>query len=59
MLVTLWQHMKTVLSTNCQLQSETLVSLKQKNGSRVDVPCPESVRLYNQFMSGIDKNDQL
>ena len=61
MLVTLWQDTKTVsvLSTSCQPHSETPVSRKQRNGSRVDVPCPESVRLYNLFMSGVDENDQL
>ena len=57
MLVILWQDTKTVsvLSTNCQPHSETPVSRKQRNGSRVDVPCPESVRLYNLFMSGVDE----
>ena len=61
MLVTLWQDTKTisVLSTSCQPHSETPVSRKQRNGSRVDVPCPESVRLYNLFMSGVDENVQL
>ena len=49
----------SVLSTNCQPNSETPVSHWQKNGSRVDVPCPESVRLYKQFMGGVDENDQL
>lgn len=63
MLVTLWQDTKTVsiLSTNCQPHLETPVSHRQKNGSRVDVPFPESIRirLYNQFMSGVDENDHL
>ena len=61
LLMTLWQDTRTVsvLSTNCQPHSETPVSRRQKNGARVDVPCPESVRLYNQFMSGVDENDQL
>ena len=61
LLVTMWQDTKTVsvLSTNCQPNAETTVSRRQKNGSRVDVQCPESIRLYNQFMSGVDENDQL
>ena len=61
LLVTLWQDTKTVplLSTNCQPHSETPVSRWQKNGVRVDFPCPESIRLYNQFMSGVNENDQL
>ena len=61
LLVTLWQDTKTVsvLSTNCQPNSEVPVSRRQKNGSRSDVPCPEAIRLYNTFMAGVDKNDQL
>ena len=60
LLATLWQAMKTVslLSTHCQPNSEVTISRRQKTGSRVDVPCPEAVRLY-MFMAGVDKNDQL
>ena len=61
MLATLRQDTKTVslLSTHCQPNSEVTISRRQKTGSRVDVPCPEAVRLYNMFMAGVDKNDQL
>ena len=61
LLVTLWQDTKTVsvLSTNCQPHCEITVSRRQKNGNRVDVLCPEAIRLYNQFMAGVDKNDQM
>ena len=61
LLVTLWQDTRTVsfLSTNCQPHSELPVSRRQKNGSRVYVQCPEVVRLYNKFMAGVDRNDQL
>ena len=61
LLCTLWQDTKTVsvLSTNCQPHSEAPVSRRQKTGTRINVPCPESVRLYNQFMAGVETNDQL
>ena len=61
LLVTLWQDTKTVsvLSSNCQPHSEVTISRRQKTGTRVNVPCPEAVRLYNKFMAGVDKNDQL
>ena len=60
MLVTLWQGTKTVsvLSTNCQPHSETPVS-RWQNGARIDVPCPEAIRQYNQLMSGVDTNEEL
>ena len=30
-----------------------------EDGSREDVQCPVSMMLYNKFMGGVDKNDQL
>ena len=61
LLATLWQDTKTVslLSTHCQPNSEVTISHRQNTGSRVAVPCPQAVRLYNVFMAGADKNDQL
>ena len=61
LVVTPWQDTKTVsvLSTNCQPYSEENVSRRQKTGSRVNVLCPEAMRLYNRFMAGVDKSDQL
>ena len=31
----------------------------QKNGSRLAISCPQSVRLYNEYMGGVDSGDQL
>ena len=47
LLVTLWQDTKTVsvLSTNSQPNSEVTISRRQKTGTRVDIQCPEAVRL--------------
>ena len=39
-------------------EDTAVVSRKQKNGSRIDVPCPASVHLYNKYMGGV-KGDQL
>ena len=59
--MTLWQDTKTVsvLSTNSQPNSEVTISHRQKTGTKVDIQCPEGVQLYNLFMAGVDKNDQL
>ena len=32
---------------------------KQKDGTRVPVKCTDAVMLYNKYMSGVDKGDQL
>ena len=60
LLVSLWQDTKTVscLSTN-QSPSEVSVRRRQRNGRRVEVPCPLPIQIYNRFMGGVDKNDQL
>ena len=60
LLVELWQDTKTVscLSTNVS-PAKVTIRHRQKNGSRVEVPCPLAIRIYNEFMAGVDKNDQL
>lgn len=61
LLTSLWQDKKTVsfLSTCCQPTSDITVKRRQKDGTRIDVKCPEAVYVYNKFMGGVDKNDQL
>ena len=60
LLVSLWQDTKTVsvLSTN-QSPSEVTVRRRQKDSTRIEVPCPLAIKIYNLFMGGVDKNDQL
>jgi hypothetical protein len=38
---------------------KTAVTRKEKNGSSVEVGCPELVASYNQYMGGVDGHDQL
>ena len=61
LLFALWQDTKPVftLSTNAQANAEQNVRRRQKDGTSMDVPCPESVRIYNCFMGGVDRGDQL
>ena len=47
------------MSTNCQPSESGTVQRKQKDGSSVEVPCPECIILYNKFMGGVDRGDQL
>ncbi|KAF2356214.1 PiggyBac transposable element-derived protein [Trinorchestia longiramus] len=32
--------------------------LKQKDGTKADVPCPDSIALYNRIMGGVDLSDE-
>ena len=48
-----------LMSTNCQLSSCGTVNRKQRDGTSVEVPCPESIISYNKFMGGVDRGDQL
>ena len=51
--------MVTVLSTNSQPHEEDVVQRRQHNGSRMNVRCPSALAKYQQFMGGVDRNDQL
>ena len=55
----MWQDTRPVfmLSTNARANAEQTVRRRQKDGSFVDVPCPESIRMYNQFMGGVNRGD--
>ena len=58
---TVWQDTKvvTMLSTNSQPTAQHSVLRRKKDGSRVDVPCPDAIVQYNKYMGGVDRNDQL
>ena len=59
--VSIWQDTKHVFSafTNTQPNSIVTVTRKQKNGSQSHFTCPEGVQLYNKYMGGVDRNDQM
>ena len=61
LLVTAWQDKKTVTiaATMFQPNATTMVQRRRKDGSSMMVPCPESVVMYNQYMGGVDRGDQL
>ena len=61
MVATLWRDNRvvTILSTNAQPHLQDVVQRRQRNSSRVDVPCPVSVAMYQKYMGGVDRNDQL
>lgn len=56
----LWRDNRvvTLLSTNTQPHEEETVQRKQQDGSRITVCCPSAVAKYQQFMGGVDSNNQ-
>ena len=37
----------------------TTVKRKQKDGTSKDISCPQLIKSYNMFMSGVDQSDQM
>lgn len=59
---TLWHDKRDVrlLSTNCDATVKTTVDRRiNKSRTKTAVPCPLHLKLYNEFMGGVDKFDQL
>ena len=56
-----WKDNKvvTVMSTTSQPSATGTVLRRQKDGTRISVPCPEAITTYNQNMGGVDRGDQL
>lgn len=59
--VTVWKDNKVVnvASTLASPMQPTMVKMQQKDGTGVEVHCPLSVALYNQYMGSVDHGDQL
>ena len=57
---TAWMDRKvvTVMATTSQPTTGTVLR-HQKDGSRIPVPCPQSIIDYNMFMGGVDRGDQV
>ena len=49
----------TVMATNCQPDDSGTILCGTQDGSRIPVPCPQSIILYNAYMGGVDRGDQL
>lgn len=55
-----WHDTKEVLVlSNCHSNIKTTVKRTQKNGTRIDVECPDAIAFYNKFMGGVDIADQM
>ena len=48
-----------LMSTNRQPNDAGHVLRRQLDGTRIPVPCPESIISYNKYMGGVDRGDQL
>ena len=55
----LWKGNKCVpfLNTVAKPGTDTTVNRKAKDSSRQAIKCPKSVKLYNQYMGGVDIAD--
>ena len=58
---TVWKDKKAVafLSTQCNVKGEEMVQRKQKDSTFIEVPSLPVVKLYNKYMGGVDKSDQM
>ena len=56
-----WMDRKVVMAmfSNAQPSATSSVLRRQKDHTRTPVTCPESILLYNKYMGGVDRGDQL
>ena len=61
MAISLWQDNcpVTVIASNCDCTKMESVQRRKKDGSKENFLCPSSIALYNKFMGGVDRNDQI
>ena len=61
MVVTTWRDRKLVyiMFTNTSPTATTTVKRRTKDGHVENVTCPLSIQLYNSYMGGVDRPDQL
>ncbi|KAF2348002.1 PiggyBac transposable element-derived protein [Trinorchestia longiramus] len=54
-----WMDSKEVLVlSNCNKDTVSNITRKQKDGTKADVPCPNTIALYNGIMGGVNLSDQ-
>ncbi|KAJ8893959.1 hypothetical protein PR048_006560 [Dryococelus australis] len=56
-----WQDIEAVrvLSTATSPKNTSSVTLKNKDGTKSTVSCPNAIQMYNALMGGVDLFDQL
>jgi hypothetical protein len=61
MMAVAWHDKRTVsiLSTLSNPKETTTVKRRKKDGTQVDVPCPQAIKSYTTYMNGVDRADQL
>ena len=61
LVASVWMDKKqvTMLSTLSQADATHTAQRRQRDGSRESVQCTDAVILYNKYMSGVDKGDQM
>ena len=61
LVASVWMDKKPVnmLSTLAQADATHTALRKQRDGSKTSVQCTDAVVLYNKYMAGVDKGDQL
>ena len=59
--VSIWQDSRPVviIANNVDGTTKEIVKRRKKDGSRETYTCPSSIALYNRFMGGVDRNDQI
>ena len=56
---TAWMDRKMVMVMSTSSQPTSHGTVKLWDRSSIEVPCPESMMMYSQFMRGVDHRDQL
>ena len=61
LVASVWMDKKpvTMLSTLSQAEESHTALRRQRDGTRVPVQCTDAVVLYNKYMAGVDKGDQI
>ncbi len=61
LVINLWQDTKAIscASTNTSPGDKEVIKRKNKDGTHISIPCPNSIVEYNKHMGGVDHNDQI
>ena len=61
LVATLWQDKQVVriLSSCCEPQGADTVTRRRRNQNTTSLPCPPAVKMYSQYMGGVDRSDRM